>query len=268
MKWKNRPHIMLNEHLHLKIAFIWSEGPSLILKPCSSPWFERGSFHTLGNLGIKDYFTFYNHLLKHTFSVWKPERYYFSLTHLKGFVHWLSFLPLLLDQNPSVSSRQLAQRATRRLVWHPACLGWDSATEYKSGTVPSWLCLFPGETNEFCAPTQVSGSRGKNFWENRLHRSPSVGLLPRASLGYHPLFFCGSFPISDFAGGSDGKVSAYNAGDPGSIPGSERSPGEGNGNPLQYSCLGNPMDRGGLEGYSPWGHKRFRYDLATKQQYY
>ena len=35
-----------------------------------------------------------------------------------------------------------------------------------------------------------------------------------------------------------------NAGDPGSIPGSERSAGEGNGNPLQYSCMGNPMDRG------------------------
>ena len=38
--------------------------------------------------------------------------------------------------------------------------------------------------------------------------------------------------------------SAHNAGDPGSIPGSGRSPGEGNGNPLQYSCLENPMDRG------------------------
>ena len=45
-------------------------------------------------------------------------------------------------------------------------------------------------------------------------------------------------------GGSDGKASAYNAGDLGSIPGSGRSPGEGNGNPLQYSCLENPMDRG------------------------
>ena len=44
--------------------------------------------------------------------------------------------------------------------------------------------------------------------------------------------------------GSDGKVSAYNAGDQGSIPGSGRSPGEGNGNPLQYSCLENPTDRG------------------------
>ena len=42
-----------------------------------------------------------------------------------------------------------------------------------------------------------------------------------------------------FPGGSDGKASACNVGDPGSIPGSGRSPGEGNGNPLQYSCLKN-----------------------------
>ena len=48
----------------------------------------------------------------------------------------------------------------------------------------------------------------------------------------------------DFPGGSDGKASAYNAGDLGSIPGLGRSPGEGKGNPLQYSCLENPMDRG------------------------
>ena len=45
-------------------------------------------------------------------------------------------------------------------------------------------------------------------------------------------------------GGSDGKVSAYNAGDPGSIPGLGRSPGEGNGNPLQYCYLENSMDGG------------------------
>ena len=45
-------------------------------------------------------------------------------------------------------------------------------------------------------------------------------------------------------GGSDGKVSAYNAGDLGSIPGLGRSPGEGNGNPLQYSCLENPVEGG------------------------
>ena len=47
-----------------------------------------------------------------------------------------------------------------------------------------------------------------------------------------------------FPGGSDGKESACHAGDPGSIPGLGRSPGEGNGNPLQYSCLENSIDRG------------------------
>ena len=46
-----------------------------------------------------------------------------------------------------------------------------------------------------------------------------------------------------FPGSSEDKASAYNAGDPGSIPGLGRSPGEGNGNPFQYSCLKNPMDR-------------------------
>ena len=49
--------------------------------------------------------------------------------------------------------------------------------------------------------------------------------------------------LMSFLGGSEGKVSACNAGDLGSIPGSGRSPGEGNGNPFQYSCLENPMDR-------------------------
>ena len=50
-------------------------------------------------------------------------------------------------------------------------------------------------------------------------------------------------PILYFPGGSDGKESACNARDPGLIPGSGRSSGEGNGYPLQYSCLENPMDR-------------------------
>ena len=50
--------------------------------------------------------------------------------------------------------------------------------------------------------------------------------------------------MRDFPGGSDGKASVYNAGDPGLSPGLGRSPGEENGNPLQYYCLENPMDRG------------------------
>ena len=54
-----------------------------------------------------------------------------------------------------------------------------------------------------------------------------------------------------FPGGSDGKEFACNAGDPGLIPGLGRSPGEGNGNPLQYSCLENPYGQRSLVGYSP-----------------
>ena len=63
----------------------------------------------------------------------------------------------------------------------------------------------------------------------------------------------------DFPGGSDGKESAYNVGDPGSIPGSGRYPGEGNGNPLQYSCLENSMteEPGGLQSM---GSQRVRHD--------
>ena len=48
----------------------------------------------------------------------------------------------------------------------------------------------------------------------------------------------------DFPRGSDSKASVYKAGDPGSIPGLGRCLGEGNGNPLHYSCLENPMERG------------------------
>ena len=55
----------------------------------------------------------------------------------------------------------------------------------------------------------------------------------------------------DFPGGSDGKA-CYNVGDLGSIPGLGRFPGEGNGSPLQHSCLENPMDGG---AWCPWGHK-------------
>ena len=54
--------------------------------------------------------------------------------------------------------------------------------------------------------------------------------------------FLKAFSMQIKPGGLDGKASACNAGDPGSIPGSGRSPGEGNGNPLQHSCLENPMD--------------------------
>ena len=67
---------------------------------------------------------------------------------------------------------------------------------------------------------------------------------------YSPI--CGS--STQLPGASDGKASACNAGDPGSIPGLERFSGEGNGNPLQYSCLEKSQEWS-LVGYSPWGCK-------------
>ena len=63
-----------------------------------------------------------------------------------------------------------------------------------------------------------------------------------------------------FPGDAGGKESVCNAGDPGSNSGSGRSPGEGNGKPLQYSCLENPMDRGGLQSM---GSQKSQTRLST-----
>ena len=66
-----------------------------------------------------------------------------------------------------------------------------------------------------------------------------------------------------FSGVSVIKNLSVNAGDPGLIPGLGRSPGEGNGNPLQYFCLENPMDRGSWQ-VTVHGVTRVRHDLVTK----
>ena len=59
-----------------------------------------------------------------------------------------------------------------------------------------------------------------------------------------PVFYIYIYIYNGLPSGSEGKESACNAGDPGQIPRWGRPPGEGNGNPLQYSCLENPVDRG------------------------
>ena len=70
-----------------------------------------------------------------------------------------------------------------------------------------------------------------------------------------------------FPGGSAVRNLPANVGDVGTTPGSGRSPGEGNDNPLQYSCLGNPMDRGAWRAIvHVHGVARVRHDLATKEQ--
>ena len=72
------------------------------------------------------------------------------------------------------------------------------------------------------------------------------------------------YKSEDFSGSSDSKASAYNAGDQGSIPGSGTSPGERNGNPLQYSCLENPMDREAWQATVHGGHKKSDMTEATE----
>ena len=99
------------------------------------------------------------------------------------------------------------------------------------------------------------------------HGSPVCLNLPISGISHkrnHAVFvllwlasFSWGFPSS-----SVGKESACSARDPGSIAGSGRSPGEGNGNPLQYSCLENPMD-GGAGGLQSTGSQRVRHDCAT-----
>ena len=73
--------------------------------------------------------------------------------------------------------------------------------------------------------------------------SSVLGISQARILEWVAIPFCKSY-ILGFPGGSDGKASACNTGDPGSIPRLGRFPGEGNGNPLHYSCLENSMDGG------------------------
>ena len=92
-------------------------------------------------------------------------------------------------------------------------------------------------TNETTANFSVETDEGKK--EYKTHLIDSSIVLRRNRV---------------FPGGSDSKESGYNVRDLCSIPGLGRSPGEGNGNSLQYSCLKNPMDRGAWRA-NPWSHR-------------
>ena len=95
----------------------------------------------------------------------------------------------------------------------------------------------------------------------------AVAAAPDYGRGLQPetaVFFVLSLVKSKFPSGSDSKESACNAGDPGSIPGSGRFPGEGHDNPLQYSHPENSMNRGAWQAtYSPWGHKEATTERLT-----
>ena len=114
-------------------------------------------------------------------------------------------------------------------------------------------------STEDCGGLQSMGSqRVRHDWACTHTHTHTHGILP----SLHCESNCRSLSTRRFPGGSGGKASAYNAGDAGSIPGSGRSPGEGNGNPLQYSCLENPWTKkpGRLQAM---GSLRVRHDWAT-----
>ena len=125
----------------------------------------------------------------------------------------------------------------------PIAHGETDLVTYSMSSVPGLDSPLPYR----CFPGMAS--QNKSFASNTLRvcswgtqaesRAQACFVLVALSLYLH--WQHGGFP-----GGSDGKASACNAGHQGSIPGLGRSPGEGNGNPLQYSCLENPMDRGAL----------------------
>ena len=112
----------------------------------------------------------------------------------------------------------------------------------------------------------------RHFWWRALHCSLGIGTItwestseadtrhltslePESGTSASHTGNLEGFWWCDFPGVSAGKASAYNVGDLGSIPGSGRFPGEGNGNPLQYSCLEKFRGWRNLVGYSPWGRK-------------
>ena len=105
-------------------------------------------------------------------------------------------------------------------------------------------------------------NKSRSFAKNEKYRTwPSCEVQISCSKWHQILYTLG------FPGGWVKNLPAT-TGDAGSIPGPGRSPGGGNGNPRQCSCLGNPTDRGTRLGYSPQGRKVMTHDLATKQQHY
>ena len=112
--------------------------------------------------------------------------------------------------------------------------------------------------------TTTTNHRASKNPSRRKGRKQLDGLAPLSNRAQSVNW--GLYYENDFPGGSVVNNPPASAGDGGSIPGLERCPGEGNGNPLQRSCLGNPHGQRSLGDYSLRGHKRVGHDLATKQQ--
>ena len=105
----------------------------------------------------------------------------------------------------------------------------------------------------------ASACQYSKIWNMRVDLSK--GLLKTRM--YNMQFFVDVIHYLGFPGGSVVKNMPADAGDEDSIPGSGRSPEGGNGNPLQYSCLG-PHEQRSLAGYSPWGHQKVKHNWETE----
>ena len=137
--------------------------------------------------------------------------------------------------------KNLRRNCLQRWEIRVRSLGWEDLLEKDMATHSSILAWrIPGTGEPGGLPSMASHRVGHD-WSDLASAAASAGEWSKSK---------GFFP-----GGSDCKESSCNAGDLGSIPGLGRSPGEGNGNPLRYSCLENPHEQRSLTGYSPWGGK-------------
>ena len=144
----------------------------------------------------------------------------------------------------------------------------------KESDTSEWLNWIERESLFVCLSLLISKEFSRTISSQQIFNS-----IPLAKLGQiavskqiaekedeiESLIYINSLWLGGSLSGSDGKEFTCHAGDPASNPGSGSSPGEGNGNPLQYSCLENLMDRGNLVSYSPWGCG-VRHDLTTKHR--
>ena len=120
----------------------------------------------------------------------------------------------------------------------------SSAHGISQGTILEWVAM--PSSRDSSRPRDWTGISCIGRWV--LYTSTTWEalhtLIPMWFIWSYAIHVVSTFPSKDFPGGSDGKASAYNAGDLGLIPGWGRFLGGGYGNPLQYSCLENPMGRG------------------------
>ena len=121
-----------------------------------------------------------------------------------------------------------------RLVLKPVSTSGHCLHQWECNQITFWQLY-----QEFCLESPV------NWHQCLIYYNGAVAHFIGVALSFN----------TSFPGGSDGKESAYSGRDLGSIPRSGRSLGEGNGNPLQSSCLENPMDRKSLASYCPWAHE-------------